>query len=184
MKGEIRKKILEQMRQISEKQRDQMSDSIFQNFLSLEAYKNCWVMMTYISFDGEPDTMRVIKDALNKAKTVCVPYVDWKKNSMIPVQIFSEDDIDFSSKIPQPFSDASVDAGEIDLIVVPGLAFDINCNRLGRGKGFYDRFLPFCKNAVKIGLAFDFQIIDSVPVLSNDVRLDMIVTETKILKNN
>lgn len=181
MKKEIRKRILEMMRKISKNDHTLMSRKIFENFVSLTEYKNCWVLMTYISFDNEPDTSYLISDALSRAKTVCVPLVDWKNFSMKPVQIFSKDDIDYSLKIPQPFSEAYIEPSEIDLIIVPGLAFDTSCNRLGRGKGFYDRFLSSCKG-LKIGFAFDFQILETIPVTSNDVKMDMVVTETKILK--
>ncbi|MCM8764642.1 MAG: 5-formyltetrahydrofolate cyclo-ligase [Candidatus Omnitrophica bacterium] len=184
MKAEIRKRIREQMKKISDDDYEMMSGKIFENLLTLPEYRNCWVLMTYVSFNREPDTMRIIRDSLNRAKTVCIPSIDWKNFSMTPVQIFNEDDIDFSSKIPQPFSSALIPPDEIDLIIVPGLAFDINCNRLGRGKGFYDRFLLYCKNAMKIGLAFDFQILEFLDVTENDVRLDAIITETRILKSS
>ncbi len=182
MKTQIRKKILDEMNLITPQLRAQMSKKIFENLLSLDEYKKCWALMTYVSFDNEPDTICIIKDALSKAKTVCIPYVDWNNLSMYPVQIFSEDDIDFSTRIPQPFSETRVDPEEIDLIIVPGIAFDLKCNRIGRGKGFYDRFLSGSHRAIKIGLAYDFQILDSIPVSTNDVKMDIIVSETRILK--
>lgn len=183
MKAEIRKKIREQLKQISDDDYEIMSRKIFENLLTIPEYENSWVLMTYVSFQKEPDTMRVIKDALKRAKTVCIPAVDWKNSTMVPVQIFNEDDIDFSSAIPQPFSSAFIPPDEIDLVLVPGLAFDISCNRLGRGRGFYDRFLPLCVKAIKIGLAFDFQILEFLDVNEKDVRLDAIITETRILKS-
>lgn len=181
MKKEIRKRILEMMEKLSIDEHNLKNKKIFENLVSLPEYRNSWALMTYISFDKEPDTTQIINDALSKAKTVCVPLVDWKNCSMKPVQIFSKDDIDYSLKIPQPFSDAYIDPAEIDLIIVPGLAFDTSCNRLGRGKGFYDRFLTSCK-ALKIGLAFDFQVLDSIPITPQDIKMDMVITETRILK--
>ncbi|MCM8825768.1 MAG: 5-formyltetrahydrofolate cyclo-ligase [Candidatus Omnitrophica bacterium] len=172
------------MERISNADHEVMSSKVFENLLKLPEYRNCWILMTYVSFQKEPDTMRVIRDALKKAKTVCVPAIDWKNHAMAPVQIFNEDDIDFSLKIPQPLSAAKIPPEQIDLIIVPGLAFDVNCNRLGRGKGFYDRFLPFCTGAIKVGLAFDFQVLDFLEVSENDVRLDAIITETRILKSS
>ncbi|MCX7705210.1 MAG: 5-formyltetrahydrofolate cyclo-ligase [bacterium] len=179
-KTEIRRRILSQLKQITDNQYNQMTEKIFENFVSLPEYRKCWTLMTYVSFDREPDTIQIINDALGKAKTVCVPYVEWEKGSMFPVQIFSIDDIDFSTKVPQPLNQSLVDISEIELIIVPGVAFDTSCNRLGRGKGFYDRFLSGC-DALKIGLAFDMQILDEIPFSSGDVPVDMVITETRIL---
>ncbi|MCM8816534.1 MAG: 5-formyltetrahydrofolate cyclo-ligase [Candidatus Omnitrophica bacterium] len=182
-KTEIRKKILSQLKEMSEDQYLSLSEKIFQNLVSLSEYKNCWNLMTYVSFDKEPDTIQIIKDALGKAKTVCVPLVDWEKNSMVPVQIFSIDDIDFSSKVPQPLNQSLVNINEIELVIVPGVAFDVGCNRLGRGKGFYDRFLPHC-NGLKIGLAFEFQILNELPLSPDDVPVDFVITEARIIRRS
>ncbi len=181
MKKDIREKILGHLENLTLEQWRQQSKKVLDNFLSLPEYKNCWTLMVYVSFDKEVDTIPIIKDALSKAKTLCVPKVDWKNLSMKPVQIFNNDDIDFSTKIPHPLSDAEVSPADIELIVVPGIAFDRNFNRLGRGKGFYDRFLPLC-NGTKIALAFDFQVLDTIPVNENDVPVDIIITETEILR--
>jgi 5-formyltetrahydrofolate cyclo-ligase len=68
----------------------------------------------------------------------------------------------------------------IDLVVVPALAYDPGGNRLGRGGGYYDRFLGrLRRSATKVGLAFDVQIIDDVPVEERDVQVDMIVTDRR-----
>ncbi|MCM8806126.1 MAG: 5-formyltetrahydrofolate cyclo-ligase [Candidatus Omnitrophica bacterium] len=182
MKNEIRKNILKKIESITESEFIEMNKKIFENFLALSEYKNCWTLMSYVSFDREPETISIIKDALSKAKSVCIPKIEWKNLSMVPVQIFNEDDIDFSQKIPQPLSDTVIKIEEIELIIVPGIAFDRNCNRLGRGKGFYDRFLSQCKNAIKVGLAFDIQIIENVPTSEHDVPVDIIVTQSQIIR--
>lgn len=68
---------------------------------------------------------------------------------------------------------------EIDLIIVPGVAFDRQCHRLGRGRGFYDRLLTSL-NVPKVGICFDFQLVDAVPVEPFDCPMDLVVTETRI----
>ncbi|HOK80209.1 MAG TPA: 5-formyltetrahydrofolate cyclo-ligase [bacterium] len=181
IKAEIRKQILDIMKKMTNQEWKENSEKIFTNLTSVPEYSRCWVLMSYVSFDKEVNTIPIISDCLAKARTVCVPKIDWKNFSMVPVQIFNEDDIDFSQKIPQPFSDAYIAISEIELVIVPGIAFDKNCNRLGRGKGFYDRFLATC-NAIKIGLAFDFQILEQIPVNENDIQMDIIVTETRIIR--
>ncbi|MGC9065395.1 MAG: 5-formyltetrahydrofolate cyclo-ligase [Candidatus Ratteibacteria bacterium] len=181
IKAEIRKQILEIMKKMNVQEWKEKSEKIFTNFTSLPEYSQCWVLMSYVSFDKEVSTIPIINDCLAKARTVCVPKIDWKNLSMVPVQVFNEDDIDFSQKIPQPFSDAHISVSEIELVIVPGIAFDRNCNRLGRGKGFYDRFLATC-NAIKIGLAFDFQVLEEIPVSKHDIPMEIIVTESQIIK--
>ncbi len=75
-----------------------------------------------------------------------------------------------------------VPAEEIDLAVVPGLAFDRQFNRLGYGAGYYDRFLPkLKKNAVKAGICYSIQLIDQIPVEAFDIAMDIIVTDTEVL---
>lgn len=69
--------------------------------------------------------------------------------------------------------------GEIDMIVVPGLAFDSCGRRIGYGKGYYDRFLPTAPHSLKVGVCFDAMILDEVPTEPHDVRMDVVITETK-----
>ena len=77
--------------------------------------------------------------------------------------------------------DRHVEAVELDLIIVPGLAFDRHGDRLGLGKGYYDRLLQHIRpDAVKIAVAFECQIVDKIPVLPHDVRMDMVITENAV----
>ncbi|HQG08910.1 MAG TPA: 5-formyltetrahydrofolate cyclo-ligase, partial [Dysgonamonadaceae bacterium] len=73
-----------------------------------------------------------------------------------------------------------VDFDSIDLIIVPGVAFDRKLNRLGRGKGYYDRLLSQLKSP-KIGICFDFQLLESIPVEDWDIKMDMIVAQNEIV---
>ena len=66
---------------------------------------------------------------------------------------------------------------EVEMIVVPGVAFDSKGNRMGRGRGFYDRLLKSTPNAVKVGVAYDFQMMDEIPVEPHDVRMDRVIIE-------
>lgn len=83
--------------------------------------------------------------------------------------------------IPEPDGTTPpVPESDIDLIIVPGVAFDRQCNRMGRGKGYYDRLLSTTK-APKIGICFDFQLLESIPVEPFDIKMDMIITEKEIV---
>lgn len=82
--------------------------------------------------------------------------------------------------VNEPIGDEIKDFSKIDMIIVPGIAFDRKMNRLGRGKGFYDRFLPDLK-AKRVGVCFDFQLVDLVPTEKNDIKMDMIISENDLI---
>jgi 5-formyltetrahydrofolate cyclo-ligase len=82
--------------------------------------------------------------------------------------------------VDEPIGENFMNYAKIDLAIVPGLAFDRKGNRLGRGKGYYDQFLPKIK-APKIGVCFDFQLIDQVPIDEWDVKMDMLVSENDLI---
>lgn len=79
--------------------------------------------------------------------------------------------------IMEPIGRLFTDYADVDAAIIPGMAFDGQRRRLGRGKGYYDRLLPKLANAVKIGLCFSFQMVEAVPVDSHDVRMDMVVSD-------
>ena len=83
---------------------------------------------------------------------------------------------------PDPDSLRQLSADDLDLIIVPGVAFDSSGNRLGMGKGYYDRFLKHLRpSALKIALAFENQIVASIPWDDNDIKMDMIITEERVI---
>ncbi len=82
--------------------------------------------------------------------------------------------------IEEPVGDELTDPAEIELIVVPAVAYDRRGNRLGRGKGFYDRLLSTTK-ATKIGVGYDFQLVDEIDVEPHDIPMDMVITQTEVL---
>ena len=82
--------------------------------------------------------------------------------------------------LEEPVGDALPDPSEIELIVVPAVAYDRRGNRLGRGKGFYDRLLS-TTNATKIGVGYDFQLVDEIDVEPHDIPMDMVITQTEVL---
>lgn len=83
--------------------------------------------------------------------------------------------------IEEPQGDETADVNDIELIVVPAVAYDLSGNRVGRGKGFYDRLLQKSK-ATRIGIAYDFQIVDEIEAESHDVPVDFIITERRVIK--
>lgn len=142
--------------------------------------------MYYKADAFEVDVGPLIQRLWRRGSQACAPRVDWTSKHMSAALVldFNRDLILGKHGIWQPAPHCSdVPPEQIDVILVPGIAFDSTCARLGRGAGFYDRFLADPRvRAVKIGVAFDEQIVDAVPMDRWDVRLDAVVTPTRVFE--
>jgi 5-formyltetrahydrofolate cyclo-ligase len=146
-------------------------------------YLEARLIFFYVSFNSEVETRPLIQMALDAGKMVCIPRV-LKSRRMELRQITSLDQLKFTHwKIDEPIVRLTQKRrpDELDLAVVPGLAFDGNGNRIGYGKGYFDRWLKTIPLVRSIGLAFDFQIARSVPADQNDVPVRKIITPTRTI---
>jgi 5-formyltetrahydrofolate cyclo-ligase len=141
--------------------------------------------MLFLSLPHELDTSEAILHAWQLGKTVAVPKISWQQRHMIPVQITSLE-TGFSTGalgLRNPTGGTPIPFGQVDLVVTPGLGFDRNGNRLGRGGSFYDRFFANTElKAVRCGLAFSEQVLDVVPVTDSDEPVDLLVTDEEIIR--
>jgi len=175
----IREKINLVRNSLSKETIAEKSRKIIGKLVKLEEYNNASVIMPYISLNIEVNTREFIKNELSK-KNIVVPFVF---GDNIKVSILK----DFSNLnkgqfgVLEPVKKEEFN-GKIDLVLVPGVAFDEKGSRIGFGKGYYDRFLDKFKDSLKIGLAFEEQIIDSVPAEEHDHSVDMIITEKRVIK--
>jgi 5-formyltetrahydrofolate cyclo-ligase len=176
-----------ELRQIIYKKRNELNDdiksnwdsSILEKLLENKFYKNSKVIFTYVSFGGEVDTLKFIERALTDGKTICVPKVISKKEGMEAYKINSLNDLEKGFYgILEPKGNAElIDPSEIDMIIMPGVAFDKTNGRIGYGGGFYDRFLRrVSPDTGKIALSYAFQIFDSIPTEEFDEKVDFIIT--------
>jgi 5-formyltetrahydrofolate cyclo-ligase len=169
-KTKIRKEVLTKMVRHKEEDRSKKSSKIAKKLFLLEEYLKAKTILFYLSFDGEVDTLRMIKDAIKQGKKVAVPVIRKEEKEMIP-SLLENLDTELKSGPygvlhPREEYIRPIPLDAIDLVVVPGLAFDKAGNRLGRGMGYYDRFLSrLPKDIPTIGLAFDFQVIRDFPPL-------------------
>ena len=128
--------------------------------------------MFYVSMDGEVDTVPMIIETLKMGKRVAVPVTVLSEKKLYPAEISALKELSeghYGIMEPKLESIRGVPLEEIDLVIVPGLAFDYKANRLGRGKGYYDRFLKSLPAKTPcLGLAFDFQVVEDLPVLQHD----------------
>ena len=142
-------------------------------------------ILFYVSYDNEVRTHEMIKESMDSGKTVCVPFVKKDEHKIIPIKLENWNDLKIGSyNILEPKKNKlkKFPLEEIELIIVPGIGFDIHGNRIGHGMGYYDRLLRSANNCFKIGLGFHCQIVDYIPTDPHDVRLDMIITEKKSFK--
>ncbi|MFH0875292.1 MAG: 5-formyltetrahydrofolate cyclo-ligase [archaeon] len=180
MKENIRKKLLLQRNKLTADEIDRRSNLIKKTLASMEEYKNAKSIFFYISFNSEVDTHALINEAILDGKQVLVPKINNDN-----IDIYEIDTFDNLKKnkfgILEPAIAQKHEASVIDLCIVPGIAFDKKGNRLGFGKGYYDKILKKI-NSKKIALAYDFQIIENVPKEEYDISMDILVTESGIIK--
>ncbi len=166
--------------------RKKKSEEIARQFFSMKEARGAETIAFYISCKDEVETEAMIKRAIEMGKRVAAPVarVGERRLDMVYLYDFEEGVKEGAYGILEPIegSGPTLKAEEIDVIIVPALAFDRTGARLGYGCGYYDRFLKRLKDeAVKIGLAFEVQMVDEVPFESHDERVDYIVTETGII---
>jgi len=185
----IRKTVLEKRRLVSEQEKSIKSARIIESLLKEEMYKKSRLVMCYVDFDGEVETRDFMMRCIADRKRLAVPAVIKRVNEgkiIIASEVFDLDkDLEkghFGILEPGKGAIREIRPSEIDLAVVPGVAFDINRNRIGFGAGYYDRFLKDTgKECFKVGIAYEFQIYENVPVDVYDMPMDMIITEDRLI---
>ncbi len=184
-KAKIRRRILTLLKKQEESERITKSRSIEKKLFSLPEFIQAKCAMFYVSFDGEVETITMIKHAQQMGKEVAVPVIHTSKDvgeeKLIASLLKNVDNQlspgPYGSLQPNEADVLEVALEEINLVVVPGVAFDKEGNRLGRGKGYYDRFLKdlAVEGIPSVGIAFDFQVVDSIPTLSHDLPVTKLI---------
>ena len=182
----LRTQILGARDLLGARERQEKSRAAMQNFWSLPEIKHWSTLFIYVNFRSELETLELIQSCLSKGKRVAIPLVEASTVSMIPllIQDPEKDLVPGYYGIPEPDPEKSlrVAAREIDAVVIPGSVFDIHGGRLGYGGGYYDRFLVNdAPQAKRIGLAFEMQVVENVPVQPHDQPLDILITEKRIV---
>jgi 5-formyltetrahydrofolate cyclo-ligase len=168
-KQELRQRILDLIKTQKEEDAFRKSRVILDKLLALPVFMSAKTILFYASFRGEVDTFAPMDKAIELKKRVAVPLVHKETKNIIPMLIRSPKELHRGAYgIPEPAFSAerALDAGELDLVIVPGIAFDQKRNRLGRGAGYYDRFLSNLPATIPtLGLAYDFQVVAAIPGL-------------------
>ncbi|MEM0493221.1 MAG: 5-formyltetrahydrofolate cyclo-ligase [Candidatus Thermoplasmatota archaeon] len=158
---------------------------IAERLYKLDDYKQSYLILFYVSYDNEVYTHEMIKETLRRGKRIVVPYIYEEDKKMILSELLRWEDLTPGPyNILQPLKDKIrvINIDNIDIIIVPGLGFDIRGNRIGHGLGYYDALLKKARNKNKYGLAFESQLLDHIPSEPHDIKVDYIITEERIIK--
>ena len=157
---------------------------IFKKFRNIVNINKFHSISVYVDFNNEVPTKEIIEYALKNNIKVSVPFLIDNHNMKLKYINDYDKDINRDTKFGcgEPFERCKdCNINEISMFIIPALAFDEKCNRLGFGRGYYDNILKINKNALRIGLAYDYQILPSIPKDDNDEILDIIISESKVI---
>jgi 5-formyltetrahydrofolate cyclo-ligase len=176
-KKQIRSKILSRLKTQKEEDRNRKSKFIKDKLFRAAVFKKAKTVMFYLPFDGEVNTGEMIKEAHRLGKIVAVPVCKGNRITIRPCLLRNKAKVKKGPYgICEPAVKKYIKLEDLDLVIVPGIAFDKKGNRLGRGKGCYDYFLKrVTGDTASIGLAFDFQILPSLPATTTDVNVDRVI---------
>lgn len=151
----------------------ELSEKILYKLETTSSFIGAKTILMYYSLKDEVQTHDFVEQ-WSKTKTILLPVV---VGDDLELRIYGgkEELEEGAYHIDEPTGNVYTDYNKIDLVIVPGVAFDLKGNRLGRGKGYYDRLLPQIK-AEKIGICFPFQVADNIPTEQFDIRMDKIIT--------
>lgn len=160
--------------------RDEDSDRLRLRLATDATFRNAHCILGFVALPSEPDLLPLLRSLAAEGRTILLPRFDTHSGEYFPAVLPAREPLVAGPfGVPEPPPDAaSLSYERLDLILVPGLAFDRLGRRLGRGRGYYDRLLAKAREARKWGVAFDLQLVDQVPSESHDVNLDRIATPT------
>lgn len=183
MKKDFRKQVIESRKNKDSEFISINSQIITEKLLSMDCIQQASTIMLYLDFNNEVKTDQLITKLISLRKTVTSPVTIKDERKLIPYEIINlKEGINIGTYgIREPNKDLSneIDVKNIDVLIVPAVAYDKNCYRLGYGGGYYDRFIERLRDdAITIGIAFDLQLFDSIPKEEHDAQLNYIITES------
>ncbi|MDJ0624293.1 MAG: 5-formyltetrahydrofolate cyclo-ligase [Desulfocapsaceae bacterium] len=185
---ELRKKILALRDSLSDGELTEKSSKISEKILGFKEIEMARNIFIYVNFRSEVITLSLISELMKLNKRISVPKTNSQENRIdaIHIEDLSADLVPGYADIPEPRSDLLTEnitePQNIDIVILPGSVFDERGGRFGYGGGYYDRFVEKIPFAVRIGLAFDIQVVKEAPLQPHDELLDYIVTENRIIE--
>lgn len=186
MKKEFRKKMLALRDAAPAMERRLASAAIMDNLFEFSEFNAAKTAMFFVAFRSEVETVPMIKRAIDSGKRVVVPITKLESGTLVPSLLLDceRDLAEGTYGVLEPGPDAvrPVHPEEIDIVLMPGAAFDRTGGRIGYGGGFYDRFIETLRpDVVLAALAFDFQVVDNVPTEPHDRKIHFVITDKEII---
>ena len=179
MKQSLRREIALLKNKYSEEDLRSFSEQIFMSLVETQIFKDAKCILAYYSFTGEVFTHDFI-EKYAKDKRIILPVV--KENNLVLKEYSEKSELMKSDYgILEPTGSDFTDYSKIDLGIIPGVAFDRSFNRLGRGKGYYDRLLPLLEKAYLVGVCYSFQLKDKIHVESHDYPMNCVISHTEMI---
>lgn len=186
MKDVIRKQVLNIRNSMSDNEIYRCSESVFFNLAESSFFNSSTHIMVYLDFKSEVKTDLIINYCFEHNKQVYIPICIPETHELCISRITNLNELQkghFGIREPMAEFIRLSDSRLIDLVLVPGVAFDAAGNRIGYGAGYYDRFMKRLRSgAVKAALAYTFQIVDAIPSDEYDIPADYLITEKNIIK--
>jgi len=184
-KANLRNNCLQIRKAIAPKERDEKSAVIAKKLEGTKEFKKAKHVLFYYAYEFEVNTIPLIEKWSGKKQIYLPKLINENEFEALPFDgLGNTKKGRYGIREPIEKGPHKKYGGEIDLIIVPGVAFDANCNRLGMGKGFYDRYLARFKKVPKIALAFEEQMLDNVPKDTYDKPVDLVITDKNIYLRN
>ncbi|MFT4592956.1 MAG: 5-formyltetrahydrofolate cyclo-ligase [Phycisphaerales bacterium] len=183
-KEPARKQIAQQVRSMSETQKRDASSRICEQLRSVASVHFADTILSYLPQKNEISLLPIMQGWIDESRTVAVPATNWENNTMRAGLITSLDSnelVETKYGVKEPLHRHVIPTEYIDVVLVPGVGFDKTGARLGKGGGYYDRFLGLVRPPVVLGIAFDEQIVDAIPFEKHDQFMTAVVTPTRIL---
>jgi 5-formyltetrahydrofolate cyclo-ligase len=180
---QLRAELRQRIDPMSPQERQARSAAIRDGLCEQVEYRRAEIVMVYLSMPREVDTTRIALQCWSDLKRVLAPKTSWEQRRMLPIEINSLTSDVAPGEIGQrePTGGFPIPVADIDLVLVPGLGFDEAGNRLGRGRGLYERFLAHRDfRGVVCGLGFEEQLVAEVPRGEHGVRVDLLVTDARV----
>ena len=183
---ELRTAILAARNAMAPTARHAKSLAVAERLWQLDAFRNAHTPFIYVHFRSEVETLALIRQCLARGKEVAVPLTLTEEKRLDPY-LLTDPDHDLRPgycNIPEPDPGrvSPLEPGRIDVVLLPGSVFDLRGGRLGYGGGYYDRFLAqAAPQALRIGIAYELQVVAKVPLLPHDQRLHYLVTEERLV---
>lgn len=184
-KKDLRRDLLLKRRNLDKDIIDTQSNNMAEHLCAWPHYQQAKIIMLFLSMPDEPQMTKIIEDAWLQGKIVCVPHMQKQFGMMDAAVIENLNDLvigRFNLLVPNPITLKVMDPKLIDLIIVPGVAYDYYGNRLGMGAGYYDRFIPQAPQAILIGAIWSSHVLEKIPHHFYDKPVHYLLNEDKIVK--